>query len=70
MTEKHKGSRHGAVAAGRAEGRQTVKQNLLKTNFLYRTWEGFPNIICFCIRMDRPVDGPALSLAVQESAVR
>ena len=47
-----------------------MKQNLLKTNFLYRTWEGFPNIICFCIRMDRPVDGPALSLAVQESAVQ
>ena len=47
-----------------------MKQNLLKTNFLYRTWEGFPNVICFCVRMDRPVDGLALSRAVQESAAR
>ena len=47
-----------------------MKQNLLKTNFLYRTWEAFPNVMRFRVRMDRPVDGQALSLAVQESASR
>lgn len=47
-----------------------MKQNLLKTNFLYRTWEGFPNVIRFCFRMDRPVDGQTLYRAVQESVIR
>ena len=47
-----------------------MKQNLLKTNFLYRTWEGFPHVIHFRFRMDRPVNGQALYSAVQESASR
>ncbi len=47
-----------------------MKQNLLKSNFLYRTWEGFPNIMRFRFGMDRPVDGQALFRAVQESAAR
>lgn len=47
-----------------------MKQNLLKTNFLYRTWESFPNVIRFCFRMDRPIDGQMLCHAVQESIAR
>lgn len=47
-----------------------MKQNLLQTNFLYRTWDSFPNVIRFRFRMDRPVDGSALRCAVRESAAR
>ena len=47
-----------------------MKQNLLQTNFLYRTWDGFPHVIRFRFRMDRTVDGDALRCAVQESAAR
>ena len=47
-----------------------MKQNLLKNNFLYRTWDSFPDVICFRFGMDRPVDGGVLRLAVQEAAAR
>ena len=47
-----------------------MKQNLLQSNFLYRSWDGFPNVMRYRFRMDRPVDGQALRSAVRESAAR
>ena len=47
-----------------------MKQNLLQSNFLYRTWDGFSHTIRFAFRMDHPGREEAFRSAVQKSAER
>ena len=47
-----------------------MKQNLLQSNFLYRTWDGFSHTIRFAFRMDHPVREEEFRSAVQKSAER
>ena len=47
-----------------------MKTDLLKANFLYRVWDGFPNILRLTLRCDHPVREPQLRAAVAEAAKR
>ena len=47
-----------------------MKQNLLQTNFLYRTWDGFSQVFRYIFRMDHQIRERELYSALQETAKR